>query len=396
MKIAYFDCFSGAAGDMILGALLDAGLPLDVLQGELSKLDLHHFHLRSERVTKRGLSGTKAHVCIDEDHHGQHHRHLGDIERIIEDSGLQQSVKTKSLAIFRSLAEAEAKIHATSVENIHFHEVGAMDAIVDVIGSVIGLAALEVDTIFCSAMNVGSGTIRCAHGVLPVPAPATAELTRGKPVYSNGVVGELLTPTAAAILTTLSSGFGPIPSMVCERIGYGAGSADLETPNLLRVFIGYGEKESTGYETEVAAVIETTIDDMNPQMYDYLVEKILGMGVYDIFLLPVQMKKNRPGTLVTVICPPEQVSAVSDILLRETTTIGLRWRIDNRIKARRSIREISTEYGNIRIKIARAGSEIVNITPEYDDCKRLALEKSIPLKRVLEAARAAAIDAMKE
>ncbi len=396
MKIAYFDCFSGAAGDMILGALLDAGLPLDTLESELSKLGLDHFSISSEKVTRKGLAGTKAHVSIDQEHHGHYHRRLSDITEIINKSSLQQSVKTKSLLIFDALAEAEAKVHGTTSENIHFHEVGAVDAIVDVVGSVIGLAELQVDKIFCSALHVGSGTVQCSHGILPVPAPATAELIKGRPAYSTGVAGELLTPTAAAILTTLSSGFGSMPYMVSQDVGYGAGTRDLEIPNLLRVVLGDDAQPSGDYRTEIAGVLETNIDDMNPQIYDYLVGKILGMGAYDVFLLPVQMKKNRPGTLVTVICPIELLRPLSDLLMRETTTIGLRWRIDNRIKADRSIREISTKYGKIRIKVARVGEEIINLTPEYDDCKRLALEKGIPLKRVLEEAKAAAVGVLTE
>jgi uncharacterized protein (TIGR00299 family) protein len=221
-------------------------------------------------------------------------------------------------------------------------------------------------------------------------------LIKGKPVYSTGVSGELLTPTAAAILTTLSSGFGPMPYMIYQKMGYGAGTSDLEIPNLLRIVIGNDAGEASGYQTEVVGVLETNIDDMNPQMYDYLVEKVLGMGAHDVFLLPVQMKKNRPGTLITVICPIEQVNRLADVLIRETTSIGLRCRIDNRIKADRTKKEIATLYGNIRVKIARVRGEIVNITPEYHDCKRLALDRDIPLKRVLEEARAGAAKALKE
>ena len=388
MKIAYFDCFSGASGDMILGALMDAGLPLDVLKNELAKLDLDHYDLQVEKVTKKGLGGSQAKVLVD-DHH--HHRHLHHIEEIIGQSDLSDTVKTKSLAIFKSLAEAEAKVHRTTIDAIHFHEVGAVDAIIDVVGAVAGLAALGIEKIYCSALHVGTGTVECAHGTLPVPAPATAELIQGKPVYSTGVEGELLTPTGAAILTTLASEFGPMPTMTLETTGYGAGNADIAIPNLLRITIGDAAEEVKGLESERVAVIETSIDDMNPQIYDYLMEKMLQMGVMDVFLVPLHMKKNRPGTLLTVLCQPEMVDQITDFLITETTTIGLRWRIDSRLKAGREIKAMETPYGVIKFKVAKTGNRTVNVSPEYEDCKRVAMEKNIALKDVLEAARSAAV-----
>jgi len=386
MKIAYFDCFSGASGDMILGALIDAGLPLDVLKNELAKLDLDHYDLQVEKVTKKGIGGSKVKVLVD-DHHHHHHRLLHHIEEIIGQSDLSDTVKTKSLAIFKRLAEAEAKVHRTTIDAIHFHEVGAVDAIIDVVGAVAGLAALGIEKIYCSALHVGTGTVECAHGTLPVPAPATAELIRGKPVYSTGVKGELLTPTGAAILTTLAAEFGPMPSMTLETAGYGAGNADIAIPNLLRIAIGNTAEEVKGLESERVAVIETGIDDMNPQIYDYLIEKMLQMGVLDVFLVPLQMKKNRPGTLLTVLCGMEMVEQITDFLISETTTIGLRWRIDHRMKAHREIRTVKTPYGDIRLKVAKIGERTVNVSPEYEDCKRVALEKNIHLKKVMEAAR---------
>jgi uncharacterized protein (TIGR00299 family) protein len=232
--------------------------------------------------------------------------------------------------------------------------------------------------------------VACAHGTLPVPAPATIELTKGIPVYSTGVEGELLTPTGAAILTTLSSGFGPMPAMTAEKVGYGAGTSEPAIPNLLRVIIGEMREETKKYDIEQVAVVETSIDDMNPQIYEYLIQNMLKMGVMDVFLSPLQMKKNRPGTLVTVICSPDMVNTVSDFLMQETTSIGLRWRIDHRMKADRYFKEVPTQYGMIRFKVAQAGNKIVNISPEYEDCKRVAREKKLPLKVVMEAARAAA------
>lgn len=397
MLTAYFDCFSGASGDMILGALIDAGLSIDHLRDELGKLRLSHYHIDCRQVVKRGIGGTQAVVNIDGDYHGHHHRHLKDIREIIESSALDRPIKEKSVDIFTRLAEAEAKVHRTSVEHIHFHEVGAMDAIVDVVGTVAGLSLMGVERITCSPLHLGSGTIRCAHGILPVPAPATAELVTGKPVYSTGVEGELLTPTGAAILTTLASDFGPMPFMDIKYIGYGAGNAEPPIPNLLRIFIGEVRDGASGYLTERVAVLETNIDDMNPQLYDYLIQSILDMGARDVFLTPLQMKKNRPGIKMTVICPHETVGQFSDFLLQETTSIGLRWRVENRIKAHRSIVEIPTRYGVVRFKVAEACGRVVNVAPEYEDCKRIAREKGIPLKEVMEEARseAKAADLMK-
>ena len=330
MNTAYFDCFSGASGDMILGALLDAGLPLTHLKQELAKLGLSHYAVDRTRVVKNGISGTQALVHVEQDHHDHHHRHLADITAIIEESALSPAVKEDSIRIFRRLAEAEAKVHDTSPEHIHFHEVGAMDAIIDVVGAVIGFHALEIGTLICSPLHVGSGTVTCAHGTLPVPAPATAELIRGKPVYATGVEGELLTPTGAAILTTLADDFGPLPAMTVARIGHGAGTADRSVANMLRLFLGSAARPAGAFALEQSATIETTIDDMNPQIYDYLIEKVLQMGASDIFCTSVQMKKNRRGTLVTILCAPEMVTSLCDLLFRETTTNGLRWRLDNR------------------------------------------------------------------
>jgi pyridinium-3,5-bisthiocarboxylic acid mononucleotide nickel chelatase len=395
MKIAYFDCFAGASGDMILGALLDAGLEIELLKTELAKLDLSHYDVHVEKVVKKGIGGTQAKVIIDHEeyhhhHHHHHQRNLYEIQNIIKNSQLSQSVKEKSINIFIRLAEAEAKVHRVSIEKVHFHEVGAMDAIIDVVGGVIGMETMGIEAVYCSPLHVGSGTVKCAHGILPVPAPATLELIREKPIYSTGVAGELLTPTGAAILTTLAGGFGPMPEMIVKHIGYGSGEKDLPIPNLLRVSIGRTNAEIKGFENERVGVVETNIDDMNPQIYDYLIEKLLEMGVMDTFLIPVQMKKNRPGTLVTVLCSPEMVGKVADFLFRETTSIGLRWRIDQRIKIYRKIEKIETVYGPIQCKVAGIKSgEVLNVFPEYEDCKKIALENKVPLKDVMQKALAA-------
>jgi len=253
MKIACFDCFSGASGDMILGALMDAGLPLEILKAELAKLKLTHYDLKVEKVAKKGIAGSQAIVIVEEDHHHHHHRSLSDIRTILENSDLENGIKEKCIDIFTCLAEAEAKVHQTTVDRIHFHEVGAMDAIIDVVGSVAGLAALGIEKIVCSALHVGAGTVECAHGTLPVPAPATVELIHGKPIYSTGVEGELLTPTGAAILTTLVSEFGPMPAMTLETTGYGAGNADISIPNLLRISIGESAEEINNHRLEDGA-----------------------------------------------------------------------------------------------------------------------------------------------
>ena len=392
MKIAYLDCFAGASGDMLLGAIMDSGLSVDELKNELAKLHLTHFDLQHKKVVKKGIGGSQAIVIIDQEHHHHHHRHLSNIVEIIENSDLSPSVKTNSIRIFNKLAQAEAKVHQTTVEKIHFHEVGAMDSIIDVVGTVAGLELLGIDTLYCSPLHVGTGFIKCAHGTLPVPAPATAELIRNLPIYTTGVEGELLTPTGAAILATLSSGFGPMPAMTVDTWGYGAGSSEPAIPNLLRMAIGQTSSELDGYEMEQAAVVETNIDDMTPQIYDYLIERLLEQGVMDIFLTHAQMKKNRPGTLVTVVCKPEMIPQVSDFLMHETTTIGLRWRIENRIKAGRTIKEVSIPYGKVGIKVAVKGDQITNMAPEYEDCKRLALEKKVPLKDVIAAAKSATSD----
>ena len=382
MKIAYFDCFAGASGDMILGAIVDAGLDPDLLNRELAKLHLDHCALSFKPVVKRGLGGIQAVVSIDTHIHHPH-RGLQDICSMIEASELSQDIQQKSMAVFTRLARAEARVHRTAVEAVHFHEVGAVDAIIDVVGAVSGLSLLGVEAIYCSALHLGSGTVTCAHGILPVPAPATLELVKGIPVYATGIQGELLTPTGAAILTTLAKGFGPLPALTVEKSGYGSGMANPEIPNLLRVVIGNAASATQDCEMDQVAVLETAIDDMNPQIYDYVMQQALGLGALDIFLTPIQMKKNRPGILLTLMCRPDDLQRFSQFLLKETTSIGLRWRFENRIKARREIREISTSLGTVRVKTARIQDDIIHQSPEFQDCKEIALTQNIPLKAVI-------------
>lgn len=385
MTLAYFDCFSGVSGDMTLGALVDAGVPIDVLRSELAKLNLAGYEISSEKVKRSGLAATKFDVVLDKKE--QPARRLPDIREIINISALSPAVKQKSLAVFQRLAEVEATVHGTDIDHVHFHEVGAVDAVVDIVGSVIGLEHLGVTEIMASPLNVGSGSVHTAHGKLPVPAPATAELLKGIPLYSSSLTFELTTPTGAAIISALSSSFGPLPQMKIHRTAYGAGSKDFpEQPNVLRLFLG---EHLAAYEEDTSVIIETNVDDMNPQVYDYLIEKLMALGAQDVFLTPIIMKKGRPGVLLTVLTDKSNEEAALDAIFRETTSIGVRVRETGRKKLSREIGEIDTIYGKIRMKISKRGDEILTATPEYEDCKLLAEQKQIPLKQIQEEAKAA-------
>jgi uncharacterized protein (TIGR00299 family) protein len=386
MRIAYFDCFSGASGDMILGSLIDAGLSARLLRKELKKLRIPTIHLKVKKVLKSGLSATQ--VIVEGRSEKKSHRNLKEILKIVERSGVEAKVKEESKEIFKRIASVEAKIHQIPMGEVHFHELGGLDSIVDIVGSVWGIRQLGIGRIHVSKVNVGGGFVKCEHGVLPVPAPATLSLMEGRPIYSSGVERELLTPTGAAILTTLGSEFGSMPPMKVERIGYGAGRDNLPHPNLLRLIIGDSESISG---REKVVVIETNIDDMNPQFYDYVMEKLLAMEVLDVFITPILMKKNRPGHLLTIICPSEKLPFVTKFLLKETTTLGLRWHVEEREKSDREILTKETKYGKIRFKLARWEGRIVNLSPEYEDCKKLAIENRVPLKEVFEEARRVAI-----
>jgi len=389
MRIAYFDCFSGASGDMILGSLIDAGLGLRLLKQELGKLRIPTINLKVRKVVKAGISATQ--VIVEGRNEKRSHRNLKEILRIIERSGLEAKLKEKSKEVFERIASVEAKIHRKPMEEVHFHEIGGLDSVVDIVGSVWGLSQIGVDEIHVSKVNVGTGFVKCLHGILPVPAPATLSLMKGRPIFSSGVEKELLTPTGAALLTSLGSQFGPMPAMSVERIGYGAGRDDLPHPNLLRLIIGTSE---SNLGKERAMVIETNIDDMNPQFYDYVMEKLFEVEVQEVFLTPILMKKNRPATLLTVICPSEKLPSVVEFLLRETTTLGLRWHEAERARADREILKLQTKYGEIHFKLARWEGRAINLSPEYEDCKRLALKKRIPLKDVFEEAKKVAMAKM--
>jgi len=386
MRIAYFDCFSGASGDMILGSLIDAGLSLQRLREELKKLRIPTVHLRAKKVLKREISGTQ--VIVEGKGEKTSHRNLKEILKIVERSSIEAELKEKSREIFKRIASVEAKIHQIPMEEVHFHELGGLDSIVDIVGAVWGIGQLGIGKIYVSKVNVGEGFVKCEHGILPVPAPATLSLMEGKPIYSSGVERELLTPTGAALLTALGSEFGSMPLMKVERIGYGAGRDNLPHPNLLRLMIGSSGSIS-GMEKVI--VIETNIDDMNPQFYDYVMERLYAMEVLEVFITSILMKKNRPGHLLTIISPSEKLSSVTKFLLRETTTLGLRWHEEERAKTDREILAQETPYGKIRFKLAKWEGKVVNLSPEYDDCKRLALEKRVPLKEVFEEAKRVAL-----
>jgi uncharacterized protein (TIGR00299 family) protein len=377
MKVAYFDCFAGASGDMILGALIDAGLSPDDLRERLSALHLPGWQLNVQRVVKRGLAATSAEVESEAE---PAERTLGDIEALIANSALPGRDQTLALRIFRRLAEAEAQVHGGSPEEIHFHEVGAIDAIVDVVGAVSGLGLLGVERVHVSPLPLGRGFVRAAHGLLPLPGPAVMELLRGVPVVGRETEGETVTPTGAAILTTLAASYGALPPFTIRHIGYGAGRREADYPNVLRVLIGETEIEAN---VEWLVLLETNIDDLNPQVYDHVMNRLLGAGALDVWLTPVQMKKNRPGVLVSVLCQAADEAALTGILFRETTTLGLRRQMTERRRLPREIREVQTRFGPARVKVAFADGQVLRAVPEYDDCKHLAEANGVPLREVL-------------
>jgi uncharacterized protein (TIGR00299 family) protein len=383
MRIAYLDCFSGVSGDMLLGALIDAGLSADELRGDLAQLSLADYELRAERVTKRGIAATKVTV---ETGHSHAHRGLHDVLDIIAGADLPEPVKEMAARIFTRLGEAEAKVHGTTVEQVHFHEVGAVDAIVDVVGACCGLHRLGIAEVYASALPLGGGWVESAHGRLPVPAPATAELLRDVPAYGGPVEAELVTPTGAAIVSTVGRRFGAMPPMTVKAIGWGAGGRDLPHPNVLRLFVG---EAAAALPEQRLTVIETNLDDMNPELFDHLMERLFAAGALDVFYTPIVMKKSRPGTLVSVLAEPGLVSVMNDLLFRETTTLGVRVMEVARRCLDREWREVETRYGRVRVKTGLMGMEVVTSAPEYEDCKRLAREQGVPVKAVYDAAKAA-------
>ncbi len=445
MRVAYIECFSGISGDMFLGALVDAGVPAKLLEQTVADLKIGA-RLEISRVTRNGIAATKVDVWVDgekdlpreqywetqQDHshahsHGHDHSHqnhephahsadgshaggdsragapaphehththarrrgLAEIRRIISGSSISDRAKKTATAIFEALGVAEAKIHNTSIEAVHFHEVGAVDAMVDIICAAVGSEALHVDEFVCSPLNVGGGTVQCAHGTIPVPAPATVELLQDAPVYSSGVQVELVTPTGAAIVKTLASRFSGFPEMKIEKSGYGAGSRDFAGhANVLRLTVGEtvakvapGVVANTASDTVV--VLEANLDDLNPQVFGYVMDRLFDEGALDAFGVPVQMKKNRPGTLLTVLCKPEDAAKLTQILFAETTTLGVRRREEARQTLARRWESVQTAWGEVRIKIASMNGTVTNYAPEYEDCRRIAAEQRVPLKAVM-------------
>ena len=380
MKIAYFDCFSGISGDMTLGALLDLGLPLGDLLAELKKLPVDGYSIRSAREMRGAIAGTQ--IFIEETGHHHHARSWRDIRNMIESSGLDDPVKEKSLSIFQRIADAEARVHQIPVSEIHFHEVGALDSILDIVGTAAGLHLLGVEKVFASPVPLGSGTVKTHHGVLPVPAPATVLLLEGIPVYDNGSKREVTTPTGAGILAGLAEGFGAIPAMTPERVGYGVGSNQAsDPPNLLRVILG---QSAEPLRERNLLLLETHIDDMNPEIYPHVMEGLLTLGVLDVALVPIQMKKNRPGTLLRVLFDPGLQATVTDYLFRETTTLGVRLQEVKRLELPREERTVNTPFGPCRVKAVRGPGGEERLIPEFEECRRLAFERSLPLRTVYE------------
>ena len=375
---------------MCLGALVDAGAPLEEIEKGLKKLKLKGYALRERKVVRAGITATKVDVVLGAVSKSQKAevRKWREIQKIINESAIPEGIKKQGFAIFKALFAAEAKVHGKTISTTHLHELGCVDCLVDVFGTLIGLSVLDVGKIYASPVNVGSGRTKTSHGIFPVPAPATAELLKGIPCYASGPSFELTTPTGAAILTTLSSGFGDMPSMVNETIGTGAGSKDVqEQPNLLRIMIGEAyEKIPRGTVT----VIETNIDDMNPQVYAYVMERLFERGALDVFMTQVIMKKSRPGTLLTVLCNAEKKNGLIGIILKETSTLGVRFYEAGRVTIKRDIKQVQTIYGRVRVKQSMLG-DVLRIMPEYEDCRRIARENKVSLLHVLETAKRASL-----
>lgn len=392
MKTAYLDCFSGLSGDMFLGSLLDAGFPLEQLKQCLQTLPFHGYELEVRRETRNQISGTRFMVHLDEAHqektghkkHGhQNNRHenrgLKAIREVIDQGDLTDSVKKKSMTIFESLAQVEGHIHNLPPDQVHFHEVGAVDSIIDIVGTVYALEALGIKRLLVSPLPLGSGFVKTAHGRIPVPAPATLALLKGVPVLNSGVQQEMVTPTGAALATGLAAAFGPMPPMVVQNVGYGVGSRELpDRPNLLRIIIGHEEHEN---QTDTVVVLETNLDDMRPEGLGYLMERLFHAGALDVVFAPVHMKKNRPGVQVQVIGRPDRKNALMEIMVQETTTLGIRFRYSQRMVLERNQEEVESPWGRISVKRVIQG-ESTRLVPEYDVCREIALKNHIPLQDV--------------
>jgi uncharacterized protein (TIGR00299 family) protein len=383
MKTLYFDCFAGASGDMILGALVDAGVDARALVEQLQLLGVSGWQIEFEKVDRSGISSTYARVDTAHEHA---HRHLSDILKIIYQSQLTQSVKDRAALIFSRLADAEARVHNQPVEKIHFHEVGALDAILDVCGAAIGFDLLRIDTFISSPLRVGFGMAEMAHGRFPIPPPAVAELLKGKPIYAGEMEGEYVTPTGAAIITSVCERFENVPAMRIDSTGYGAGTRNPNGfPNALRVLVGEVQTVSAGDETLL--MIETNIDDMSPQLFGYVIDRAFDLGALDCYLTHTQMKKNRPGTLLSILCRPSEREKFLQLIFTETTTIGARsYEVQRRALARETV-SVQTQFGEIDVKVVRTNNGSVRATPEFEQCRAAALAARVPLREVQEAAQ---------
>ena len=415
MRIAYLDCFSGISGDMFLGALVDAGVSARLFEETAVALDLGA-RLEISRVNRSGITATKVDVFVHgekelprEEHweqgHAHHHPHesqsragapaphghgrsLSQIKQIIGEAAIGETAKGTAIGIFHALGAAEAKTHEVPIEAIHFHEVGAVDALVDIVCAAVGVEALGVDEIICSPLNVGGGTVKCAHGTFPIPAPATVELLKGAPVYSSGIQAELVTPTGAAIVNKLAARFAPFPEMKIEKAGYGAGTRDFPGhANVLRLTLGESLPAlAAKTQQETITVLEANLDDLNPQVFGYVMDRLLEAGALDVFGAPVQMKKNRPGMVLTVLAKAEDAAKLTQILFAETTTLGVRRREERRQALARKWVTVATRWGHVRLKIASMNGTVTNYAPEYEDCRKIAAEKHVPLKSVMQEA----------
>ncbi len=382
MKIAYFDCIAGASGDMLLGALVDAGVSLERLNSGLAGLNLKGFEIQSRLVLRGGLRAVKVDVLVVDT---VTERRLGDILSIVEASRLPAQIISQAAAIFKRLGYIEAKIHGVEPEQVHLHELGGLDTIVEVIGILLGIDILGLQEIHCSAIPLGRGQTKGQHGVLPVPSPATLSLLEGVPVAGREVDVELVTPTGAVLLTSLAKSYGPIPAMRLQNTGYGAGSRDLSIPNVLRVLIGEKAASLSG-QAETLVMLETNIDDWNPEFYDYLIERLYTQGAVDVSLTAIQMKKNRPATQVQVLCEPKNSDRLANVLFLETSTLGIRRQYVERYALQREIIQVPTPYGTIRVKVARLPDDKYKLAPEYDDCRHAANENNIPIREVYQLA----------
>ena len=387
LRAAYFDCYSGISGDMILGALVDLGVDPGKIRKALKTLDLKGYKLKTSRVQRGLIAGTKVQVSLTK---SSHHpaRKYSDIKKLIADSDLSSTAKKNSLEIFKRIAQVEAAIHDTTMEKIHFHEIGAVDSIVDIVGGVVAIESLKLDKIYASPLNVGEGFVQCAHGCLPVPAPATLKLLQGIPVFSNGIKKELTTPTGAAMIGFYADKFGSLPAMKIVGDGYGAGDHIIpEMPNMLRVVLG----EICEEPDEELVLIETNIDDMNPEFYEGTMESLFKAGALDVYLTPIIMKKSRPANKISVLSSETDRQAMTEILLHETSSFGVRYFRIGRTVLEREMKTVNISWGSVRIKIGKFNGKVIQISPEYEDCKKIAYKEKVPVKQVYEEARSQAI-----